>query len=195
MPNCILKPTAWGAQPRARLLFAGIWARRRAKKIATARRSGRWAGARSKRAWPRRLDTSSAEGYVLLVLRHSPEMGPPPLRYRRAPSPVHFPIEAEVPESLRHLKLRTLLLAILRARVRPPTQHRLRSVRVLECRKRKAMSGARCLRPSRYAPIVVRFLENVGKGRAGACGRDCERVRSFGANLGGEACSIPRGGH
>lgn len=40
-------------------------------------------------------------------------MGPPPLRYRRAPSPIHFPIEAEVPESLRHLKLRTLLLAIL----------------------------------------------------------------------------------
>ena len=40
-------------------------------------------------------------------------MGPPPLRYCRAPSPVHFPVEAEVPESLRHLKLRTFLLAIL----------------------------------------------------------------------------------
>lgn len=30
-------------------------------------------------------------------------------RYLRAPRPLHFPVEATVPESKRHLELRTLL--------------------------------------------------------------------------------------
>ncbi len=34
-------------------------------------------------------------------------------RYVRAPEPVHFPVEAEVPESKRHLLLRTLLYQFL----------------------------------------------------------------------------------
>jgi Uma2 family endonuclease len=38
---------------------------------------------------------------------------PRPIRHRRAPSPLHFPVEATVPESKRHLKLRTLLFQIL----------------------------------------------------------------------------------
>jgi Uma2 family endonuclease len=36
-----------------------------------------------------------------------------PLRHKRAPCPVHFPAEAERPETKRHLKLRTLLFAVL----------------------------------------------------------------------------------
>ncbi len=36
-----------------------------------------------------------------------------PLRYKRAPAPIHFPAEAEMPETKRHLKLRTLLFAVL----------------------------------------------------------------------------------
>jgi Uma2 family endonuclease len=35
-------------------------------------------------------------------------------RYLRAPSPVHFPVEAEVPETKRHLELRTLLYQLLK---------------------------------------------------------------------------------
>jgi hypothetical protein len=35
------------------------------------------------------------------------------LRHKRAPSPIHFPAEAEMPETKRHLKLRTLLFAVL----------------------------------------------------------------------------------
>jgi len=36
------------------------------------------------------------------------------LRYRRAPEPIHFPAEATVPETKRHLELRTVLYLILR---------------------------------------------------------------------------------
>ena len=50
----------------------------------------------------------------MLVLRHSPERDPKGLAYRRAPIPVHFPVEAEVPETQRHLQLRTLLYLVLR---------------------------------------------------------------------------------
>lgn len=35
-------------------------------------------------------------------------------RYLRAPSPVHFPVEARVPETKRHLELRTLLYQLLK---------------------------------------------------------------------------------
>jgi hypothetical protein len=36
-----------------------------------------------------------------------------PPRHKRAPRPVHFPAEAERLETKRHLKLRTLLFAVL----------------------------------------------------------------------------------
>jgi Uma2 family endonuclease len=35
-------------------------------------------------------------------------------RYARAPLPLHFPVEAQVPESMRHLELRTALFQILK---------------------------------------------------------------------------------
>jgi Putative restriction endonuclease len=38
-----------------------------------------------------------------------------PVRYRRSPTPVRFPEEATVPETKRHLKLRTLLFHVLEA--------------------------------------------------------------------------------
>jgi hypothetical protein len=37
-----------------------------------------------------------------------------PLRYKRAPRPIHFPTEETVPETRRHLILRTLLFSVLR---------------------------------------------------------------------------------
>ena len=43
-----------------------------------------------------------------------PELGAP-RRYRRAPVPVHFPSEEEVPETKRHLELRTALYQLLKA--------------------------------------------------------------------------------
>jgi len=44
------------------------------------------------------------------VRRPNPEHS---LAYKRAPEPLHFPVEESVPESKRHLKLRTLLYEIL----------------------------------------------------------------------------------
>ena len=46
----------------------------------------------------------------LLARRHRSSA---PLRYRRSPTPVRFPEEATVPETKRHLKLRTVLFHVL----------------------------------------------------------------------------------
>ena len=43
----------------------------------------------------------------------------PELRYVRAPEPIHFPDEAEVPEGKRHLALRTLLWRVLQLALGP----------------------------------------------------------------------------
>jgi Uma2 family endonuclease len=44
----------------------------------------------------------------------APSASPEPVvRHKRAPAPIHFPAEAEMPETKRHLKLRTLLFAVL----------------------------------------------------------------------------------
>src|SRR5262249_16431424 len=59
-----------------------------------------------------RVDGDPPESYALLVIRHAPGRDPKGLRYRHAPSPIHFPAEAEVPESRRHLILRTYLLLV-----------------------------------------------------------------------------------
>jgi Uma2 family endonuclease len=40
-------------------------------------------------------------------------MNPPPLRYKRAPRPIHFPTDLEMPEGKVHFKMCTLLYQIL----------------------------------------------------------------------------------
>jgi len=48
----------------------------------------------------------------------------PELRYVRAPEPIHFPEEAEVPEGKRHLALRTFLFRVLQFALAPARPRR-----------------------------------------------------------------------
>jgi Uma2 family endonuclease len=65
-------------------------------------------------------------------------------RYHRAPSPIHFPTEASVPESKRHLDLRTLLYTLLKTMA---AEHSIGSEQFVYW---NASSPARCLAPDAF---------------------------------------------